>query len=48
MTGLVVKNTAVDFTLAGQIIILALVQIGGLGYMGIGLFVYILIRKSWF
>ncbi|SQA86356.1 trk system potassium uptake protein TrkH [Campylobacter jejuni] len=46
MTGLVVKNTAVDFTLAGQIIILALVQIGGLGYMGIGLFVYILIRKK--
>lgn len=46
MTGLVVKNTAVDFTLAGQIIILILVQIGGLGYMGIGLFVYMLIRKK--
>lgn len=46
MTGLVVKNTAADFTLLGQIIILVLVQIGGLGYMGIGLFVYILIRKK--
>ncbi|EGK7562304.1 potassium transporter [Campylobacter coli] len=46
MTGLIVKNTAVDFTLAGQIIILILVQIGGLGYMSIGLFVYILIRKK--
>ncbi|MFQ6342928.1 TrkH family potassium uptake protein [Campylobacter sp. VTCC 70190] len=46
MTGLIVKNTAVDFTLAGQIIILALIQIGGLGYMGIGLFIYILIRKK--
>ena len=46
MTGLIVKNTASDFTLLGQIIILVLVQIGGLGYMGIGLFVYILIRKK--
>lgn len=46
MTGLIVKNTASDFTLYGQIIILALVQIGGLGYMGIGLFIYILIRKK--
>ena len=46
MTGLVVKNTAVDFTLAGQIVILVLMQIGGLGYMGIGLFVYILLRKK--
>ncbi|ARJ56178.1 TrkH family potassium uptake protein [Campylobacter cuniculorum] len=46
MTGLIVKNTASDFTLYGQIIILILVQIGGLGYMGIGLFIYILIRKK--
>ena len=34
MTGLVVKNTALDFTFTGQAIILFLVQIGGLGYMG--------------
>lgn len=46
MTGLIVKNTAMDFTLAGQIIILILIQIGGLGYMSIGLFIYILIRKK--
>ncbi|MDO4673779.1 TrkH family potassium uptake protein [Campylobacter sp.] len=46
MTGLVVKNIAVDFTLWGQIIVLALIQIGGLGYMGIGLFVYMLVRKK--
>ncbi|WP_096019829.1 TrkH family potassium uptake protein [Campylobacter lanienae] len=46
MTGLIVKNTAADFTLAGQIIILILIQIGGLGYMSIGLFIYILIRKK--
>ena len=29
MTGLVVKNTALDFTFTGQAIILFLVQIGG-------------------
>lgn len=46
MTGLIVKNTAVDFTIWGQIIILMLIQIGGLGYMGMGLFIYILIRKK--
>ncbi len=40
------QNTAMDFTLAGQIIILILIQIGGLGYMSIGLFIYILIRKK--
>ncbi|QWU79744.1 potassium transporter [Campylobacter novaezeelandiae] len=46
MTGLVTKNIATDFTVYGQIIILALIQIGGLGYVGIGLLVYILIRKK--
>lgn len=46
MTGLVVKNTAVDFTFLGQIILLILIQIGGLGYMSIGFFVYLLIRKK--
>ncbi len=33
VTGLIVKDTPVDFTYAGQIIILTLIQIGGLGYM---------------
>jgi len=33
VTGLIVKNTAVDFTLFGKSIILILIQIGGLGYM---------------
>lgn len=46
MTGLIVKNTAIDFELSGQIIILILIQIGGLGYMGFGVFFYILIRKK--
>lgn len=33
VTGLIVKDTPTDFTLFGQIIILLLLQIGGLGYM---------------
>ncbi len=33
VTGLIVKNTATDFTLFGKCIILLLIQIGGLGYM---------------
>lgn len=33
VTGLIVKNTPVDFTLFGQIIIALLIQIGGFGYM---------------
>ncbi len=33
VTGLIVKNTALDFTLFGKCIILVLIQIGGLGYM---------------
>lgn len=46
MTGLIVKNTALDFTIAGQFIILLLIQIGGLGYMGLGLFIYVLFRRK--
>lgn len=33
VTGLIVKNTAEDFTPFGKIVILILIQIGGLGYM---------------
>ncbi|HLB95077.1 MAG TPA: potassium transporter TrkG, partial [Nitrospiria bacterium] len=33
VTGLIILDTPNDFTLFGQIVILALVQIGGLGYM---------------
>ncbi len=33
VTGLIVKDTALDFTLYGKLIILCLIQIGGIGYM---------------
>lgn len=35
VTGLIVKDTATDFTLLGKGIILFLIQIGGMGYMAI-------------
>jgi len=46
MTGLIVKNTATDFNFLGQCIILFWIQIGGLGYMGFGMFIYALIRSK--
>jgi trk system potassium uptake protein TrkH len=35
VTGLIVKDTALDFTLAGKAIILFLIQTGGMGYMAV-------------
>lgn len=33
VTGLIVKDTPVDFTVFGQLVIMLLIQVGGLGYM---------------
>lgn len=46
MTGLIVLNTSLDFSFYGQIVILLLIQIGGLGYMSIAMALYILVRKK--
>lgn len=46
VTGLVVVDTADTFTLAGQWIILGLIQIGGLGFMSFATLVFILIGKK--
>ncbi|RMG74914.1 MAG: hypothetical protein D6710_00900, partial [Nitrospirae bacterium] len=58
VTGLIVKNTPQDFTLFGKLVILGLIQIGGLGYMSmstmlaliagrkIGLFERMMIKES--
>ncbi len=35
VTGLIVKDTALDYTLTGKAIILFLIQMGGLGYMAV-------------
>jgi len=46
VTGLIVLDTPVDFTLFGQIVILALIQIGGLGIMTISTFAAVIIGRS--
>jgi len=45
VTGLVVKNTGIDFTLFGQIVILFLIQLGGLGIMTGAAFVFLLFKR---
>ncbi|MEZ0329185.1 MAG: TrkH family potassium uptake protein [Dissulfuribacterales bacterium] len=46
VTGLIVKNTPVDFTLFGQIVILLLIQIGGLGYMTSTTLIFLMMGKK--
>jgi trk system potassium uptake protein TrkH len=46
VTGLIVLDTATDFSLFGQFIILGLIQIGGLGIMTISTFAAIMIGRD--
>lgn len=46
VTGLTVKDTARDFTVFGQFIILVLLQIGGLGFMTFSTFAILIMGKS--
>lgn len=46
VTGLVVVDTLTQFTLFGQIVILALIQIGGLGFMTVATFIMIIAGKK--
>jgi len=45
VTGLVVKDTGTYFSLFGQIVILVLIQIGGLGYMTLTTLLAILLKR---
>ncbi len=45
VTGLVMVDTATELTLFGQIVIIVLIQIGGLGFMTAASFVFLLIGK---
>ena len=45
VTGLVVRSTTVDFSALGQVIILILIQIGGLGVITLATLVFMIIRK---
>ena len=46
VTGLIVVDTAVDFTFWGQLVILAVIQIGGLGIMLLSYFLVFAFRRS--
>ena len=46
VTGLVVQDTYLHWTFFGQLIILILIQIGGMGFMTIGVCVAILLRRK--
>lgn len=46
VTGLVVNNTVEKWSLFGQLVILGMIQIGGLGFMTIGVFFSIILRRK--
>lgn len=46
VTGLIVKDTPVDFTLIGQLTLMVLIQIGGLGYMTAVTFLAVMRRQK--
>lgn len=46
VTGLIVKDTGEDFTIMGQIVILTLIQLGGLGIVIFGVVLALLLRQA--
>ncbi|MFP3389389.1 TrkH family potassium uptake protein [Brevibacillus sp. SIMBA_040] len=46
VTGLVVVDTGTTFTVFGQLVILSLIQIGGLGFMTVATFFALIMRKK--
>lgn len=46
VTGLVVVDTYTNWTLFGQVVILSLIQIGGLGFITIGMFFSIFLKRK--
>ena len=46
VTGLVVVDTGTTFTLFGEIVIISLIQMGGLGFMTFATLVFLLLRKK--
>lgn len=45
VTGLVVADTYQNWTIFGQLVILGLIQVGGLGFMTIGAYISVLLKK---
>lgn len=46
VTGLIIADTFQKWTMFGQIIIISLIQIGGLGFMTIGVFFAVILRRK--
>lgn len=46
VTGLVIADTYTNWTLFGQLVILTLIQIGGLGFITIGVYVAVILKKK--
>ena len=46
VTGLIVVDTAVQFSLFGQFVIMFLIQIGGLGIVALTSFIFLILRKK--
>ncbi len=46
VTGLIVKDTPVDFSLFGQVVILLLIQVGGFGYAGAAMLLGMIIGRK--
>lgn len=46
VTGLVTVDTYTHWSIFGQLVVIALIQIGGLGFMTIGIFLSILLRRK--
>ena len=46
MTGLVVADTWSQWSLFGQLVILTMIQIGGLGFITVGVFISIILRRK--
>lgn len=45
VTGLIIKDTSADFSLFGQLVILLLIQLGGIGYMSAATILLVLVGK---
>lgn len=45
VTGLIVKDTATDFSIIGKVVILILIQIGGLGYMTLATVFFLMLGR---
>src|SRR5699024_1483090 len=46
VTGLIIADTYQYWSIFGQIVIISLIQIGGLGFMTIGVFFAVVLRKK--